>query len=173
MSEIIHSTANAYFLSYKCLIDKHIEVCSFDSDYFSAYFVPAITTAAFSCELALKSILHSDSEKTIRGHDLHKLFKQLNQQTRLDIMERTIQAYNLKSEILRVSSRISQKDFYNLLSSHKETFTTVRYFYEGIPSLDLDFIEAFMFCLNDTDDDYRAYVKYQLVKKQLNESLST
>jgi HEPN domain-containing protein len=169
MSEIIHSTAKAYFLSYKCLIDKHIEVCNFYSDYFSAYFIPAITTAAFSCELALKSILHPQIGKTPRGHDLNKLFSKLNQQSRIDIMERTIQAYNVKSEVLRVPTQISEADFYNLLCSHKDTFTTVRYFYEGISNLDIDFVEAFMFCLNDAEDDYRAFVKYQSYKKQLNE----
>jgi hypothetical protein len=173
MSEIILSTAKAYFLSYKCLIDKHIEVCNFDSDYFSAYFVPAITTAAFSCELALKSIIHSESGKTSRGHDLNKLFSKLNEQNRNNIMKRAIQAYNIKSEVLRVSSKILEVDFYNLLGSHKDTFTTVRYFYEGISNLDLDFIEAFMFCLNDADDEYKAFVEYQLFKKQLNQGLRT
>jgi hypothetical protein len=170
LSEIIHSTAKAYFLSYKCLIDKHIEVCNFDSDYFSAYFVPAITTAAFSCELALKSLLHSESGKTPRGHDLKKLFNKLDEQNHFHIMKRTIQAYNVKSEVLKVSSHISEKDFYNLLCSHKDTFTTVRYFYEGLSNLDLDFLEAFMFCLNDADEDYRTYVNYQLLKKQLNQT---
>lgn len=167
-SEIIHSTANAYFLSYKCLIDKHIEVCNFDSEYFSAYFVPAITTAAFSCELALKHILHSESEKTPRGHDLNSLFNKLNQRTRRDVMERTIQAYNCKSEILSVSARIFEKDFYNLLRTHKDTFTIWRYFYERPSSMDLDFIEAFMFCLNGVDDDYCTYVNYQLALRNSN-----
>ncbi|EKN70399.1 HEPN domain-containing protein [Schinkia azotoformans] len=168
MKEIIHSTAIAYFLSYKCLIDKHIEVCNFYSDYFSAYFVPAITTAAFSCELALKNILHSEKGKTPRGHDLYKLFNQLNQQTRKDIMERTIQAYNCKAEILSVTSRISEKDFFILLNLHKDTFTIWRYFYEGTPNLDLDFIEALMFCLNSKDDNYISYINYQLALRKNN-----
>ncbi|WP_256236490.1 HEPN domain-containing protein [Bacillus sp. EB600] len=172
MSEIIHSSANSYFLSYKCLIDKHVEVSNFYGDILSAYSLPAITVSAFSCELALKSILHSESGKTPRGHDLNKLFNQLQQKTRIDMVERTIQAYNFKSEIYGGNSPISEIDFYNLLNSHKDTFMTVRYFHEGrLSSVDLDFIEAFMFCLNGQDDDYKAYVKFQIFKKQqLNET---
>lgn len=171
MSEIIHSSANSYFLSYKCLIDKHIEVSNFYGDVLSAYSLPAITTSAFSCELALKGILHSESGKTPRGHDLYKLFNQLQQKTRKDIVERTIQAYNNKSKIYGDSSQISEKDFYNLLISHKDTFTTVRYFHEGkLSNLDLDFIEAFMFCVNGQDDDYRDYINYQFFKKQQKEN---
>ncbi|PAE42780.1 HEPN domain-containing protein [Bacillus sp. 7884-1] len=172
LSETIRASANSYFLSYKCLIDKHIEVSNFYGEFLSAYSLPAITTSAFSCELALKSILHSESGKTPRGHDLNKLFNQLKQNTRIDMVERTIQAYNLKSEIFGDNSRISEKDFYNLLNLHKNTFTLVRYFYESrLSSLDIDFIEAFMFCLNGQDDDYPSYAKYLYFKKQqLNET---
>jgi hypothetical protein len=167
ISEIIHSSANSYLLSYKCLIDKHFEVSNFYGEFLSAYFLPAITTSAFSCELALKSILHSENGKTPRGHDLNKLFNQLKHKTRIDMVERTIQAYNLKSEIYGDDSRISEKDFYHLLSLHKNTFTLVRYFHEArLSSLDLDFIEAFMFCLNGQDEDYPAYVKCLYFKKQ-------
>lgn len=162
MSELINSTAIAYFLSYKCLINKHIEVCNFENENFSVYFIPAITTAAFSCELALKSILESEREKSPRGHDLNKLFNQLNQQTRIDIMKRTVQAYDFKANILGVSARTSEKDFFDLLASHKDTFITIRYFYEGTSDFDLDFIEAFMFCLNGLDDDYSDFVNNQL-----------
>ncbi|MGW8956958.1 hypothetical protein [Paenibacillus sp. NPDC055715] len=162
ISGVVDATATAYFLSYKCLMNKHLEECEYNSDYFSAYFVPAITTAAFSCELALKSICQSLNGKAPKGHDLYKLFKTLDESTRKDIMNRTINAYNLKSEILKVDDRIDENNFNNLLTYHKDSFTIWRYFYEGSPSIDLDFIEALMFCLNKIEDDYSSYIINQL-----------
>jgi HEPN domain-containing protein len=164
---IVESTAIAYFLSYKCLIDKHIEVCDFFSDSYSVYFVPAITTAAFSCELALKNISQTESGKIPRGHDLYKLFYQLNESNRKDIMDRSIHVYNLKSEILSVSYRISEIEFNDLLYSHKDTFVIWRYFYERLSSLDLDFIEAFMFSLNCVEDEYSDYVLSQIALRNI------
>ncbi|GIP53241.1 hypothetical protein [Paenibacillus vini] len=166
---IVDSTAIAYFLSYKCLIDKHIEVCDFYSDFYSAYFVPAITTAAFSCELALKNIIEKEIGKSKSGHDLNKLFSQLKQDTQRIIIDRTVSAYNLKSKILKVTSVISESDFINLLLNHKDTFAIWRYFYEKdkLSSLDLDFLEAFLFSVNGVQEDYKDYVIHQLNLRNL------
>ncbi|CAN7768854.1 hypothetical protein LJR153_007381 [Paenibacillus sp. LjRoot153] len=162
MSEIIQSAASAYYLAYKCLIDKHNEVCEFYNDTFSVYLFPAITNAAFSCELALKSISHSESGKTPKGHDLYKLFNKLSERTRSDFMERTIAAYYFKSEKHGKPHRLSEEEFIELLKSHKDTFTIWRYFYEQRNDADLDFIEAFMFCLNRIEDEYSLYVSNRL-----------
>jgi hypothetical protein len=165
---IIDATAKAYFLSYKCLMDKHIEVCDFTSEYFSSYFVPAITTAAFSCELALKNICEVETGQKVKGHDLSKLFAILDDSTQKEIIQRTISAYNNKSKILNVTDRIDENRFSELLFLHKDSFTLWRYFYEGNPSADVDFIEAFMFCINDVDDDYEEYLLNQLYKRNGN-----
>ncbi|WP_339249094.1 hypothetical protein [Paenibacillus sp. FSL P2-0136] len=167
---IIDATAIAYYLSYKCLIDKHIEVCDFTSEYFSAYFVPAITTAAFSCELALKNLCAVSNDKSVKSHDLNELLFMLDKSQKNEIVSRTINAYNKKSEILNVADYIDEKNFYELLIFHKNSFTIWRYFYEGNPSVDLDFIEAFMFCLNSVDDEYEEYIFNQLSKKIRNQS---
>ncbi|QUL53366.1 hypothetical protein KDC22_23615 [Paenibacillus tritici] len=162
ISDIVEATAKAYYLSYKCLIAKHIEVSNFYNDSYSAYFVPAITTAAFSCELALKNIRRSECGKIPKGHDLKKLFYQINETTRKDITYRTIQTYNLKSEILNAPEQFTEQEFENSLVLHKDTFVTWRYFYEGFTNTDVDFLEAFMFCLNDEEQSYGEYVLNQL-----------
>lgn len=76
--KVIELTANAYFESYKCLMDSHISVWDKNRESYSVFFVPAITTAAFSCELAIKSMIQKESETIPKTHDLNKLFYQLN-----------------------------------------------------------------------------------------------
>lgn len=164
-NEIISASALAYFAAFKCLINKHIEVCDFDSDYFSPFFIPAITNAAFSCELALKGMFLPN--ETPKGHDLFKLFTKLDGKKQKEIIARTTEAYNMKSELLRVDHRIkSDEQFLNLLKIYKDTFIIWRYFYENSSDLDLDFIEALMFCLNDYNSVvYRNHVIDQINKR--------
>jgi len=51
----------------------------------------------------------------------------------------------MKSKILNITNRIDNNIFSELLTSPKDSFTIWRYFYEGSPNIDLDFIEAFCF----------------------------
>ncbi|GIO41572.1 MULTISPECIES: HEPN domain-containing protein [Paenibacillus] len=85
--KVIELTANAYFESYKCLMDSHISVWDKNRESYSVFFVPAITTAAFSCELAIKSMIQKESETIPKTHDLNKLFYQLNKNTRKEIIK--------------------------------------------------------------------------------------
>ncbi|MDF2805026.1 MAG: hypothetical protein K0S61_4931 [Anaerocolumna sp.] len=171
ISGIIDGTAIAYFLSYKCLISKHLEDVNVIGGPFSPYFVPAITNAAFSCELALKNIIQNEYGKSARGHDLEKLFNQLSLERRLDIVGRTAKLYNSKSEALYVSDKITSEKFYVLLKAHKDSFTLWRYFYESSPNMDLDFLEAFMFCLNEVEEGYIDFIMSQMKWKDIRNYL--
>nr|WP_154892433.1 hypothetical protein [Paenibacillus xylanexedens] len=164
-NEIISASALAYFGAYKCLINKYMEDADFDNHHFSSFFIPAITNAAFSCELALKGMFRVN--ETPKGHDLFKLFMELDSEKQEEIIRCTTEAYNMKSEILKTGDRIeSDQQFLDLLKGYKDTFVVWRYFYENDLNLDLDFIEALMFCLNDYSINiYRNHIIDQINKR--------
>jgi HEPN domain-containing protein len=156
---MIDGTAISYFLAYKCLMDRNHDVKTYHNDYISIYFFPAVSLAAFSCELALKSKLLSESGRTSRSHDLSKLFSQFSLVKQREITNRTIKLFNLKSEKLLSQDRLDLEAFRHLLDRHKDSFVNWRYFHEGIPETDVDFLEALMFCLNDFDEEYYNYIE--------------
>lgn len=158
INHVIDGAAISYFLAYKCLMEKNLELCNYYRDKISSYIFPALTLAAFSCELALKARIKDECGKIKRGHDLEKLFRELTYNSCLDLMNRTRILYDLKARIYKSSDSFIPLDFNRLLSLSKDTFTTCRYFYEGSMSVNLDFLEALMFCLNDVDDDYQAFI---------------
>jgi hypothetical protein len=155
---LIDGTSVSYFLAYKCLMERNEDVSNFYKDNISIYLFPAVSLAAFSCELALKSKIFNECGKKTKVHDLHKLFTLLNSITQEDIMNRTINSYNMKSKVLQSIDTINFERFTDLLYRHKDSFVSWRYFHEGIPESDIDFLEALMFCLNGFDEDYKDYV---------------
>ena len=73
IKNIIDATAKAYYLAYCALIREHNELCSVFNHSFSVYVFPAITTAAFSCEIALKNLIYSETGREVKGHNLNNL----------------------------------------------------------------------------------------------------
>jgi hypothetical protein len=155
----IDGTAISYFLAYKCLMDKNQDVSNFYHDKLSIYLFPAISLAAFSCELALKAKIYSESRKKPKAHDLNKLFRLLNSHTQHDIIQRTIKLYNDKSKLLLSNDLINKDNFTDLIEEHKNSFVSWRYVHEGVPATDLDFLEVLMFCLNEFDEEFISFVK--------------
>lgn len=159
INDLIDGTATSYFLAYKCIMLKNHELCDYYGDKVSAYFFPAVTLAAFSCELALKYRIKNDCGKIERGHNLEKLFETLNYESRCDVVDRTIKLYNYKASILESSDLLTSVRFDSLLSNIKNAFVDWRYYFEGNAQGDIDFLEALMFCLNDVDDEYERFLR--------------
>ena len=165
MGGIFKINANSYYLAYKCLMDKNRELCEFYNDRTSVYFFPAISLATFSCELALKhKILQTKEHATFkgrRGHDLEYLFKSLDINQKQEIIERTVELYNLKTDLYNKTDLIYEVNFYSILKENKDVFVDFRYIYDNqiLYTANIDYIEALMFCLNDVSEDYESYLK--------------
>ncbi len=158
IENIVDGTAKAYYLAYLTLIEKHHEVSMFYNDDFSVYIFPAITIAAFSCELALKNLIFNECEKTIKGHELAKLFKELSIDKQNLYRDATIDLYNSCSKYQRHNANIDENDFEKLLLANSNCFVEWRYLYEGCKKADLDFLEAFMFAVNDCQNEYADFI---------------
>lgn len=94
ITNLIDGTAITYYLAYRCLMDKNQDVSDHYVDKISIYLFPAISLAAFSCELALKSRILDESSKKTKNHDLSKLFCFLSHGTQQDIILRTVNLYS-------------------------------------------------------------------------------
>nr|WP_315022157.1 hypothetical protein [uncultured Aminipila sp.] len=158
VDNLTYGTAISYYLAYKCLMEKNKELCIYYNDNISMYVFPAITTAALSCEIALKNLIYLDTGKKERGHNLEKLFKALNQDTQTRYICQTVELYNLRLKKLGEVTVFTDDDFRLQLFSNKDIYTKCRYLYEGTVPVDLDFLEAFMFSLNSTFEDYENFI---------------
>lgn len=154
---LIKVTSTVYFLAYKCLMEKNKEVADYSNLNKSIYIVPAATLATFSCEIALKCLL-SKSIKNPHGHDLKCLFDKLQKTDKDKYTKITI---NLENCLLR---RTCKEDTYDVEDFSKElnecrlAFINNRYIYEKPTCINIDFIETFMFALNDEEQDYEAFL---------------
>ena len=81
--------------------------------------IPCATVAALSCELFLKSIHFKNmtQHKEIKGHNLEKLFKDLHDDDKNEILN-------------RIKPNDPNNYFEVFLSENKEVFPELRYFYE-------------------------------------------
>lgn len=158
IENLIDGTAIAYFLAYKCLAERNKEVSDYYQDELSVYIFPAATVAAFSCEVAIKNLLMIEKGKTKGGHDLQKLFYALSKETQRKYLQSTVRLNNLAYSVYNKESTFTPADFTEKLNKNRLTFTKCRYLYEGIEPIDLDFMETFMFALNDIESDYRAFL---------------
>lgn len=158
IKNIIDATAKAYYLAYRALIREHNELCSVSNLSFSVYVFPAITTAAFSCEIALKNLIYSETGREVKGHNLNKLFRQLSLDKQRYYRDTTINLYNVCSEYQKHDARIDENRFKELLLICSNNFVDFRYLYEGGKKTDLDFLEAFMFAVNDCQNEYADFI---------------
>lgn len=154
---LIDGTAAAYLLAYTCLMEKDKEVREYYSDKLSVYIFPATINAALSCEIALKNLIYIQEKKFIRGHNLKKLFQRISPKLQKKYLEQTISFYN---EItLGGKGNLSPTEFMKCLDEAKETYEHKRYIYEKAVSIDIDFLEALMFSLNDAREEYIDFKK--------------
>ena len=158
ITNTIDSTAKAYYLAYRTLIKSHIDLCNFSNDTFSVYVFPAITSAVFSCEIALKNLIFLETGKEVRGHDLSRLFKQLSSDKQRNYMDITIKLYNRCSKFQKHNANINANIFNEKLVMCSNNFVEFRYLYEGGKKTDLDFLEAFMFAVNDLQNEYEDFI---------------
>lgn len=150
----IDATATAYVLAYKCIMEKNKEVCNYYQDEISIYIFPAITIAALACEIAIKDRL----DPRTRGHDLSKLFNKLNADQQNKYKTHTRKLYNIRHEILKISTASETLNFEQELHSCKDIFIKCRYLYEDSFSINVGFLESFLFAINDADDEYVEYL---------------
>ena len=142
-------------------MEKNKEVSDYYNQNKSIYIVPAATLAALSCEIALKCLL-SKSIKIPRGHDLMSLFDKLQKTDKDKYTKITI---NLENCLLR---RACKEDTYDVDDFNKElnecrlAFKSGRYIYEKPTCINIDFIEAFMFALNDEEQNYEAFLNNRI-----------
>jgi hypothetical protein len=151
--------AKSYYLAYICLMEKNKELSELYSDKVSIYVLPAITLAAFSCEIALKCRIMKGIFPP-KTHDLVTLLDKLTPSEQDQIVNQTIELYNKKAEILNTSDFINKDRFRVVLIENRNVFTDYRYVFDKKLNytVDLDFLEAFMFCLNDYYHEYENFV---------------
>lgn len=153
---IIDATATAYVLAYKCLMEKNMEVCNSFQDDISIYIFPAMTIAALACEIAIKDKLKAKT----KGHELDKLFNKLDANQQNKYREHTKELYNIRNKILGRSTSLKILDFEQELQDCKDIFIKCRYLYESKLSVNIGFLESFLFAINDADDEYVEYLNF-------------
>lgn len=163
INNLIEGTSIAYFLAYKCLMERNQEVTNYYYDSFSIYIFPAVTMAAFSCEVALKNHL-SKVGIAMGGHNLKKLFYALPTIAQDKYAITTVRLENCLSATLNKEPIFGLADFEKALDRCRLTFTKCRYLYEGIQDIDIDFVETFMFALNDEADQYESFLNKKIGK---------
>lgn len=155
---LIKFTSISYYLAYKCLIQRHFEQSNYygDKEIISVSTFPAITLCSFSCEIALKKMLYEERKIQIKTHDLEYLFFKLKKETQEYYLSETLRLMGIKKDYYKYENDI---DFNVLLKENKLTFETTRYLYDSKGfSVDIDFLEAFMFALNDEMDSYLIFI---------------
>lgn len=112
----------------------------------ASLFVPVVVTAAFACELLMKSML----PKNTRGHELDNLFAKLDD----DIQKRI---RNITIEKMREDdSPYCVTDFQTDLVQNNNIFAEWRYFHEGKSNtVNLKFISRFMKGIFEIVDEER------------------
>lgn len=163
INNLIEGTSIAYFLAYKCLMERNQEVADYYHDSISVYIFPAATIAAFSCEVALKNHLAKDGIDK-RGHDLESLFYAMPKIAQDKYTLATIDLENCIYSKVNKEPIFNVDDFRKALNRCRLTFTKCRYLYEGISAIDIDFIETLMFALNDEFDQYESFLDIKMGK---------
>jgi len=97
--------------SFRKAFERCFEEKPLPDGKFEMLAIPGIVNAAFSIELYLKYIL----TKQITGHDLNKLFNELEDKQQKAIIDKT---------------GFTEIDFKNLLNHHKDNFIEWRYLFE-------------------------------------------
>lgn len=101
-------------------------------------FIPIIVNLAFSIELFLKSMLDSPW-----GHDLEKLFMQIDDNEKKAILQLTIkQAQQLEPDF-------KESDFWDSLRRNKLAFEDWRYFYQRGKNANIFFLLSFATALHN------------------------
>ena len=127
----------AAFYNAGILIEKKSYTVSNNVTYVRFHYsFTAITNLAFSCELALKSILpiFKGGSLQIRGHELEELFNKLDQSSKDEIIASAVYELNVSKENPNITIPASQKEqteFYNHLHNVNNIFQDARYIYEG------------------------------------------
>ena len=160
----IEATSIAYFLAYKCLMERNQEVSDYYRNNISIYIFPAVTLASLSCEIALKNHLNNVGI-TMKVHNLRQLFDAIPMKEQTRYTDATVCLENYKLNVLNMEFKFNQTEFTNALERCKLTFTNCRYLYEGIQNIDVDFIERFMFALNDEADQYESFLNGMIGKR--------
>ena len=125
----------------------------FYDEKFSVYVFPAISVSALSCEIALKNHIFNEYGKLIKAHKLDKLFKKMGNDKQYHYKNTTIKFYNMSAFYTNSSDRIDEISFDVFLKENANAFVEWRYIYESPRKVDLDFLEALLFALNDCDED--------------------
>lgn len=98
------------------------------------------------------------------GHDLKKLFYALPTIAQDKYAITTVRLENCLSATLNKEPIFGLADFEKALDRCRLTFTKCRYLYEGIQNIDIDFVETFMFALNDEADQYESFLNKKIGK---------
>ena len=104
------------------------------------YTTPEITNTAFACEIFMKALAFTASDKLPRGHELAKLWEVLTPQDQLGI----------KNEVYQIEGDMSEELFCEKLASISKAFDAWRYVYEKHgASVELSFLRAFSEALRE------------------------
>ena len=91
---------------------------------FSQHVIPQITLMAFSCELALKSLMSKNKKSFKSIHNLSKLYKLIANNDKFHISRRVIE------KMKNYNSDYDNQCFLDNLEETANTFVDWRYFYE-------------------------------------------
>ncbi len=132
----IVNEATAFFNLGKQEYLKHGNSINTEEDAHT--FIPIIVNLAFSIELFLKSMLDSPW-----GHDLEKLFMQIDDNEKNAILQLTIkQAQQLEPDF-------KESDFWDSLRRNKLAFEDWRYFYQRGKNANIFFLLSFATALHN------------------------
>ena len=132
----IVNEATAFFNLGKQEYLKHGNSINTEEDAYT--FIPIIVNLAFSIELFLKSMLDSPW-----GHDLEKLFMQIDDNEKNAILQLTIkQAQQLEPDF-------KESDFGDSLRRNKLAFEDWRYFYQRGKNANIFFLLSFATALHN------------------------
>lgn len=101
------------------------------------FYWPMVVNEAFALELFIKC-LHRIRRRNVRGHDVHKLFRRLSKADQKTIAKYYDEIVTSHPMYLDFSSLV-KFDVESVLLRSRSTFTTIRYWHEGVrPSTDAE-----------------------------------
>jgi hypothetical protein len=109
--------ANIRFTS---LDDKNIDFAESHAKFFQM--IPMMILISFQIELMLKLIIYEETKKSVRGHEIHRLFQQISLKKRKEIIQTVI-----------TENKIKEKDFNDYLVDNNRVFEEWRYHHEPKP----------------------------------------
>lgn len=142
----IANEAMAFFNVGKQEYLKHGRSIDTESDCYAI--IPVIVNLAFSIELFLKSMI-----KDAWGHDLEKLFMEIEEKERNAILQVTIK------QVQQMEADFSETDFWDCLKRNKVAFEDWRYFYQRGKSANIYFLFSLATALHNIISVVMAFSK--------------